>query len=188
MQPFCRFSQGRGFLLSYNCRKGRQHRAEVSQQRARKLAQVFWCICVCPTAEVLPKALPRLKDGGAQHRNPPCQTEQGGVLLICLLKPSEQTVFKNINIEKLSHKSDDSKKLWIPRWGPNTRQNAVAQTCRDCQVVPSACAPTAAHPCSCPACHSFWELCVKPKANTLQPGSIQRVWESMRGHPEVIHI
>lgn len=163
MQPFCSFSQGRGFLLSYNYRKGRQHRAEVSQQRAHKLAQGIWCICVFPAAEVVPKALPRLKDGGARHKNPVCQTEQGDVLLICLLKPSEQTVFKNISIEKLSHKSDDRIKLWIPRWGPNTRQNAVAQSCRDWQGVPSPCAPTAAHPCLCSACH------------------IQRVWESMRG-------
>lgn len=71
---------------------------------ACELAQGFWCICVCLTGEVVPEALPRLGDGGARHENPPCQAEQGDVLLVCLLKPSEQTVSKNADIEKLSHK------------------------------------------------------------------------------------
>lgn len=70
---------------------------------------------VCPTWEVVPKALPGLRDGGAPHKNPPCQAEERDVLLVYLLKPSEQTIFKSTNIEKLFHKSDDRIKLWIPR-------------------------------------------------------------------------
>lgn len=153
MQPLCSFRQGR-FLLSSSCREWRECRAQVGlQQRTCELAQGIWCVCASVTGEVVPKTLPRLGDGGSRRENQPCQAKWGDVLLVRILKASEQTILNNASTENLPHKSGGRLKTESPGRGPaqdKMKRPRAAGVFRWCQAPML---PTAACPHSHLTCH-----------------------------------